>query len=89
MKVICEACENEIDVECYVYGQRIEIIDVPILCRQTHTAVANVKFFCSYCGHLHNYVRIEKELSDTEIGEMVKNVVPYYNKRRLKELKNG
>ena len=89
MKVICEGCEQEIEVECYVYGQRIETIDNPILDRQTYTAVANVKFFCSQCGHLHHYVRIEKELSDIEIGEMVNNVVPFYTKKRLKELQNG
>lgn len=89
MKVICEGCEQEIEVECYVYGQRIETIDRPILGRQTYTAVANVKFFCSHCGHLHNYVGINKELSDVEIGEIVKNVVPFYIEKRLKELQNG
>ena len=89
MKVICECCEQEIEVECYVYGQRIETIDSPILDRQTYTAVANVKFFCSQCGHLHHYVRVEKELSYIEIGEKVKSAVPFYTEKRLKEKQNG
>lgn len=89
MKVICEECKSEIEVECYVYGERIETTDIPLLGRQIYTAVANVKFFCSNCGRLHHYVGIEKELSDVEIGEMVKNVVPFYCKRRLEGVQNG
>ena len=87
MKVLCEGCISEIEVDCYVYEQRIITTHNPISNKEVYTAVANIKFFCSECGRLHDYKGVTKELSYLEIGKKVESIFPFYVENRLKELK--
>ena len=90
MKVICEGCKNEIEVEPFIYEGRIAVKYIPQSLKEVCTAKANVKFFCSLCGTLHHYKDIEKELSEIEITSLVEGVISHYNRLRMaeKELQN-
>lgn len=89
MKVICENCKNEIEVEPYIYNSMARTIETPVLCKSICVLSVNVKIFCPLCGTLHDYKGIEKELSDVEICSMVKQVVPHYiNARQIGEQQN-
>ena len=86
MEVICEACKSKIEVECFVYGQRIQTTHNVLTDQKIYTAIANVRFFCPECGRLHDYMGVEKELSIDEIGAKVKSVIPYFIEKRLKAM---
>ena len=83
MKVICEQCKNEIEVEPYIYNSMARILEMPMNFERQCILSANVKIFCPLCGTLHDYKGIEKELSNTEICSMVMNIVPHYISRRV------
>ena len=87
MKVICENCKNEIEVEPYVYNERVVGIFNTITTKEHYVASADIRFFCNLCGTVHNYKNVSKELSDAEIDAIVKGIIPFYIEGRLYDKK--
>ena len=85
MKVVCEYCKRTIDIEPFIYDERIITERNISENSESYKAVARVKFFCHQCGQMNDLKNIESKISIGEICSMIRSKLPHYTEKRAEK----
>ena len=75
MRVVCKYCQEEVNIEPFIYNSRILTTEglIPEFEPCRYEARVNIKFTCTYCGVVNDWTVFndikEKDIVKLAIGE--------------------